>query len=352
MNEFKEKLTELLSQIKEKAHTVTETIKEKAGDGADWVKTHKKIAIPVAAILLCLCLAGGGVLIAGSVMDNQPSGKITAEKEKDADTEETLSADVSEEDTLGGTDEDGDITENPASEEAGTDADADAAADDAAAVSKSDQSSDQKASDKTSKSTASTSKNSAKNTSGSKTSASGGSSSKPSGSKGSASSSKPSGSASVSKPSSSGSTSSSKPSNSGSASKPSSGSTSAPSTPSKPAHTHSYTSSVTKQPTCCEAGVRTYTCSCGNSYTESIPATGNHNWVAQTWQKAVTETHAFCNACGQDFGPGNQGVDDVAFHIVSSPTCNGGYHSEQVVVGYTTEIYGYKCSVCGATKGL
>lgn len=31
MNEFKEKLTELLSQIKEKAHTVTETIKEKAG---------------------------------------------------------------------------------------------------------------------------------------------------------------------------------------------------------------------------------------------------------------------------------------------------------------------------------
>ena len=121
MNEFKEKLTELLSQIKEKGK-----------DGADWVKTHKKIAIPVAAILLCLCLAGGGILIAGSVMDNQPSGKITAEKEKD--TEETLSADVSEEDTLDGTDEDGDITEDPASEEAGTDADADTAADDAAAV--------------------------------------------------------------------------------------------------------------------------------------------------------------------------------------------------------------------------
>lgn len=341
MNEFKEKLTELLSQIKEKAHTVTETIKEKAGNSADWVKTHKKIAIPVAAILLCLCLAGGGVLIAGSVMDNQPSGKITAEKEKDA---------------LGGTDEDGDITEDPASEEAGTDADADAAADDAAAVSKSDQSSDQKTSDKASKSTASTSKSSAKNTSGSKTSASGGSFSKPSGSKGSASSSKPSssnsGSASVSKPSNSGSTSSSKPSNNGSASKPSSGNTSAPSTPSKPAHTHSYTSSVTTQPTCCNPGVRTYTCSCGSSYTESIPATGNHNWVAQTMKQPVCEWHVICNGCGKDFGSGPAATDAAGEHLLMSDfygPCQS-YTSKYIQVGTTTVTIGYKCSVCGATK--
>lgn len=344
MNEFKEKLTELLSQIKEKAHTVTETIKEKAGDGADWVKTHKKIALPVAAILLCLCLAGGGVLIAESVMDNQPSGKITAEKEKD--TEETLSADVSEEDTLDGTDENGDIAEDPASEEAGTDAGADTAADDAAAVSKSDQSSDQKASDKASKSTASTSKSSAKNTSGSKTSASGGSSSKPSGSKGSASSSKPSSS-------NSGSASVSKPSNSGSTSKPSSGNTSAPSTPSKPAHTHSYVSTVTTQPTCCNPGVRTYTCSCGSSYTESIPATGNHNWVAQTMEQPVYDWHIICNGCGKDFGAGPEATDAAGYHGVIGAmegTCTGGYSSKYVQVGTTTVTVGYKCSVCGATK--
>lgn len=42
-------------------------------------------------------------------------------------------------------------------------------------------------------------------------------------------------------------------------------------------HTHSYSSSVTKQPTCTVAGVRTYKCSCGNSYTNAIPATG-HKW--------------------------------------------------------------------------
>ena len=40
MNEFKEKLTELLSQIKEKAHTVTETIKEKGKDGAEIGRAH------------------------------------------------------------------------------------------------------------------------------------------------------------------------------------------------------------------------------------------------------------------------------------------------------------------------
>ena len=149
----------------------------------------------------------------------------------------------------------------------------------------------------------------------------------------------------------SGSTSSSKPSNNGSASKPSSGNTSVPSTPSKPAHTHSYTSSVTKQPTCCEAGVRTYTCSCGSSYTESIPATGNHNWVAQTYQKPVYEWHQICNTCGEDFGAGPDAAEAVVLHIAFSDTCNGGYSSKYVPTGkYETITTGYKCSVCGATK--
>lgn len=40
-------------------------------------------------------------------------------------------------------------------------------------------------------------------------------------------------------------------------------------------HTHSYTAEVTEAPTCEEDGVRTYTCTCGDSYTEAIPATGH-----------------------------------------------------------------------------
>ena len=50
-----------------------------------------------------------------------------------------------------------------------------------------------------------------------------------------------------------------------------------PDNPDEP-HTHSYTSSVTKAATCETDGVRTYVCSCGHSYTQTIPAIG-HNYV-------------------------------------------------------------------------
>lgn len=43
-----------------------------------------------------------------------------------------------------------------------------------------------------------------------------------------------------------------------------------------PNHEHNYTETVTKEPTCTEAGEKTYTCGCGDSYTEDIPATGHH----------------------------------------------------------------------------
>ena len=44
-------------------------------------------------------------------------------------------------------------------------------------------------------------------------------------------------------------------------------------------HTHSYAEIVTKEPTCIEKGVKTFTCSCGDTYTEDIPATGIHNFA-------------------------------------------------------------------------
>lgn len=43
-----------------------------------------------------------------------------------------------------------------------------------------------------------------------------------------------------------------------------------------PNHEHSYTETITKEPTCTEAGEKTYTCDCGDSYTEEIPAKGHH----------------------------------------------------------------------------
>ena len=54
-----------------------------------------------------------------------------------------------------------------------------------------------------------------------------------------------------------------------------------------PNHVHSYKESITKEPTCVEAGEKTYTCVCGDGYTEEIPATGKHDYVDGT-----------CTGCG------------------------------------------------------
>ena len=68
-------------------------------------------------------------------------------------------------------------------------------------------------------------------------------------------------------------------------------------------HTHSYTSKVTKQPTCTTTGVKTFTCSCGDSYTEKIPATG-HKYVDTVVKPTYTEkgyTLHKCSVCGDSY---------------------------------------------------
>ena len=66
-------------------------------------------------------------------------------------------------------------------------------------------------------------------------------------------------------------------------------------------HANSYTSKITKSPTCTETGVKTYTCWCGDSYTEVIPATG-HTYKA-TVTKATTAKDGkivtACTVCGK-----------------------------------------------------
>lgn len=65
-------------------------------------------------------------------------------------------------------------------------------------------------------------------------------------------------------------------------------------------HTHAYsTSRITKQATCTDTGIKTFTCYCGSSYTETIPATGHdfhtktihHDAVYGTRDKVETWIH-------------------------------------------------------------
>ncbi len=72
----------------------------------------------------------------------------------------------------------------------------------------------------------------------------------------------------------------------------------------EPPHTHSWGSgTVTKAATCTESGIRTYTCSCGETRTETILASG-HQWSAWTVTKEATTSEngikeRSCSVCGQ-----------------------------------------------------
>ena len=73
--------------------------------------------------------------------------------------------------------------------------------------------------------------------------------------------------------------------------------------PGSTSHKHSYTSLITTQPTCTKAGVKTYTCStCGDSYTESIPATG-HSYVVVSTEAYCeqTVTTCRCSKCNNEY---------------------------------------------------
>lgn len=93
-------------------------------------------------------------------------------------------------------------------------------------------------------------------------------------------------------------------------------------------HTHSYTSSDTTAPTCTTTGVRTYTCSCGDSYTEDIPATGHHYTDSITKQPSCTGTgiRTYICTCGDSYTesiPALGGTHTPTDSGTNETTCSG-----------------------------
>ncbi|MCM1305562.1 MAG: hypothetical protein NC306_15895, partial [Butyrivibrio sp.] len=107
---------------------------------------------------------------------------------------------------------------------------------------------------------------------------------------------------------------------------------------------HSYRSEVTKQPTRSEAGIRTYTCTrCGSTYTESIPKlpedAHTHSYKGSVTKKATcTETgiRTYTCACGDSY--------------TRTIPAQGHNYTHEVTTEPTTEKAGvrtYTCTRCG-----
>lgn len=114
-------------------------------------------------------------------------------------------------------------------------------------------------------------------------------------------------------------------------------------------HTHSWDSGVvTKQPTCTEAGTKTYTCtSCGKTKTTEIAATGHQHTEIRNKKEATCKEEGYtgdtyCTDCGAKVSSGQ------AIAKIDHTWDNGKVTTEATCEH--TGVRTYTCTVCGETK--
>lgn len=108
----------------------------------------------------------------------------------------------------------------------------------------------------------------------------------------------------------------------------------------KPAHKHEYTANLTTNPTCTEEGVMTYTCSCGDSYTESYPKL-EHQYEKEVAREATCSKEGewtyTCSLCGDSYTEEIPKTEHTAgaAQVTKAATCTE--EGEQTI----------SCTVCG-----
>lgn len=103
-------------------------------------------------------------------------------------------------------------------------------------------------------------------------------------------------------------------------------------------HEHSYTAELTKAATCTEDGIMTYICSCGDSYTETVKATGHSYKLVSSSPSTCFEPSVSkykCENCGNEITVTGKETDKHKYVItIHGATCTD--------VGYTEGT----CSEC------
>ena len=108
----------------------------------------------------------------------------------------------------------------------------------------------------------------------------------------------------------------------------------------KPVHEHQYSANLTTNPTCTEEGVMTYTCSCGDSYTEPYPKL-EHQYEKEITREATCaeegEMTYTCTLCGDTYTEPIARVEHTpgAAQTTKEATCTE--EGEKTV----------RCTVCG-----
>lgn len=134
-------------------------------------------------------------------------------------------------------------------------------------------------------------------------------------------------------------------------------------------HIHSYSFEITKTAACEETGEKIYTCDCGDSYSETIPALG-HNTVkvsstSATCEKGGTSTYK-CTRCNYSYTTSDspKKAHDYTSEIVTSATCtrdgkkvftckNCNYSYEQIIRarGHSWDGWGYTVYPTAISEG-
>lgn len=103
-------------------------------------------------------------------------------------------------------------------------------------------------------------------------------------------------------------------------------------------HKHNYVTTITKEPTCTETGEKTFTCDCGDSYTEEIPAKGHNFENGECTDCGEKEADPYKTAPANAYSNWNYTLDDTNNII----TLNYYKGSETDVIVYANYVIGEK----------